>query len=296
MENLNDEKIKELKLQATKIRISIIKMLTEAKSGHTAGPLDMADVFTLLYFHQLRHKPEDPFWTERDRVILSAGHICPVLYATMAHSGYFEVEELQTLRKFGTRLQGHPHREFLPMVESSSGPLGSGLSQAVGMAIADRMDNGVNSGKFFYCITGDGEHDEGNIWEAVLLAGKEKLGNLIVFVDRNHIQIDGNTEDILPLGDMVKKYEQFGWHAQEIDGHNLEEINDAINRAKAIGNQPSFIVARTIASKGVPQFEYDYRWHGNPPGLGPIDKVPKEKQTEVALEELQAYYDKVESE
>ena len=294
MENLTDEKIKTLKLLATKIRISIIEMLTEAKSGHTAGPLDMADVFAVLYFHQLNHNPKEPFWEGRDRLVLSAGHICPVLYSAMAHSGYFPVPELLTLRKFGSRLQGHPHREFLPMVETSSGPLGSGLSQAVGMAIAENMDHGKNSGKFFYCVMGDGEHDEGNIWEAVMLAGKEKLGNLIGIVDRNHIQIDGNTEDILPLGDMVKKYEEFGWHAEEVDGHNVEDINNAINRAKAIPDKPSCIIARTIASKGVTPFEYDYRWHGNPPGSGPVDKVPKDKQTEVALEELKTFYKLVE--
>lgn len=293
METLTDAKIKELTLQATKIRISIIESLVSAGSGHTAGPLDMADIFTYLYFHALKHNPKDPFWAERDRLILSAGHICPVLYSAMAHSGYFPVEELLTLRKLGTRLQGHPHREYLPMVETSSGPLGSGLSQAVGMAIADRMNNGKNSGKFFYCITGDGEHDEGNIWEAVLNAGKGKLSNLIVIVDRNNIQIDGNTEDILPLGDMAKKYEQFGWHVQDINGHSFEEINAAINRAKEAFDKPSVIVAHTIASKGVTPFEYDYRWHGNPPGLGPNDKVPKEKQAEVALKELHDYYDTV---
>lgn len=290
--HLTDEQILSLGIQATKIRMSVIEMLAEAKSGHTAGPLGMADVFTLLYFHTLKHDPKNPAWALRDRVILSNGHICPILYATMAHSGYFPVEELMTLRKFGSRLQGHPHREFLPMVETSSGPLGSGLSQAIGMAIADRLDGGS---KNFYVLMGDGEQDEGNIWEAVLLAGKEKLRNIVAIVDRNFIQIDGNTEEILPLGDLAKKYAEFGWHAQEVDGHNFEELNDAINRAHSIADKPSIIIAITTPSKGVKSFENDYRWHGNPPGLGPTDIVAKDKQKEVALSELQELKDRLES-
>src|ERR1035437_4645574 len=196
---LSDEKIIELEETANNIRESIIEMLLEAGSGHTAGPLGMADVFTLFYFHILKHDPKNPSWEERDRLVLSNGHICPVLYATMAHSGYFPVEELKTLRKFGTRLQGHPHREYLPFVENSSGPLGEGLSQAVGMALADRIDNGANTEKYIYCFMSDGEHDEGNTWEAMMLAGKNKLRNLIAIVDRNNIQIDGFTENIMPL-------------------------------------------------------------------------------------------------
>ncbi len=285
--NLTDEQIFSLQIQATKIRISVLESLAEAKSGHTAGPLGMADIFTLLYFHTLKHDPQNPHWPLRDRLVLSNGHICPILYATMAHRGYFPVEELMTLRKFGSRLQGHPHREFLPMVESSSGPLGSGLSQAVGMAIADRMDNGANTDKTIYALLSDGEHDEGNTWEAALLAGKERLRNLVAIVDRNNIQIEGNTEDVMPLGDMVRKYVEFGWHAQEIDGHNYQEINDALNRARAVADKPSIIIARTIPGKGVSFFEHDYRWHGNPPGAGPVDKVPKDKQLEAALAELQ---------
>ena len=199
LQNLNDEKIKFLEEKANDIRISIIEMLVAAGSGHSAGPLGMADVFTALYFHVLKHDPKNPDWVERDRLVLSNGHICPVLYATVAHAGYFPVDELLTLRKFNSRLQGHPHREFLPMLETSSGPLGAGLSQAVGMALADRMDHGKSSGKFFYCLTGDGELDEGQNWEAIMLAGKEKLGNLIAIVDRNNIQIDGYTEDIMPM-------------------------------------------------------------------------------------------------
>lgn len=294
--HLTDEQILDLQIKATDVRMSIIEALASSKtdkypaSGHTAGPLGMADIFTLLYFHSMKHDPKNPSWPERDRLILSNGHICPVLYAVMAHAGYFPIEELKTLRHFGSRLQGHPHREFLPMVETSSGPLGCGLSQAIGMAIADRINGGD---KKFYVMMGDGEQDEGNVWEAALLAGKEKLRNIVAIVDRNFIQIDGDTEDILPLGDLVRKYEEFGWHAQEVDGHNLQEINDAINRAHAVANKPSIIIAITVPSKGVKSFEGDYRWHGAPPGSGPEDKVPKAKQKEVALAELQEIKDEL---
>jgi transketolase len=275
--HLTDTEISALEKTANEIRKSIIRSLVEAKSGHTAGPLGMADVFTALYFHSLNHDPKNPAWEDRDRLVLSNGHICPVLYATMAHAGYFPVEELQTLRKYGSRLQGHPHREFLPMVETSSGPLGCGLSQTAGMAIAERMNNGSLSHKHFFCMLGDGEMNEGNNWEAIMLLGKEKLGSVTAIVDRNLIQIDGNTEDIMPLGDLGKKFEEFGWHAQEIDGHNFEEIVGAINRAKAVHDKPSVIVARTIPSKGVKAWEYDYKWHGKPPSA---------EEGEMALQEL----------
>jgi transketolase len=262
---LSDDRIKELELKANTIRESIIEMLMEAGSGHTAGPLGMADVFTALYFHSLKHDPHNPFWEERDRFVLSNGHICPVLYATMAHRGYFPVHELLTLRKIGSRLQGHPHREWLPMLETSSGPLGSGLSQALGMALADKIDKGESWEKFIYCSLGDGELDEGQNWEAIMLAGKEKVGNLIAVVDRNNIQIDGFTEDVMPLEPLSKKWESFNWHVQEIDGHNFPEIIGAIDRAKAVQNQPSVIIARTIPGKGVPMFERKPEWHGKPP-------------------------------
>jgi transketolase len=284
MENLTDAKIKELEIKANDIRQSIIKMLMEAKSGHTAGPLGMADIFTLLYFHAMKHDPKNPDWIDRDRLVLSNGHICPVLYATMAHRGYMPLEELKTLRKFGARLQGHPHREYMPWLETSSGPLGSGLSQAIGIALADKINNGTNTNKTIYALLSDGEHDEGNTWEAVLLAGKEKLRNLIAIVDRNNIQIDGPTEKIMPLGDLCLKYEQFGWHAQEIDGHNFNEINDAINKAKAVYDKPSVIIARTIPGRGVKEFERDYHWHGMP---------PNKEQGEMALKELRAIGDKI---
>jgi transketolase len=191
-------------------------------------------VFTVLYFHTLNHKPEDPFWKDRDRVVLSNGHICPVLYATMAHRGYFPVEELKTLRKFSSRLQGHPHRDFLPMLETSSGPLGSGLSQAVGMALAEKIDVGTSGSKRFYCFTGDGELDEGQNWEAIMLAGKNKLNNLVAIVDRNNIQIDGFTEDIMPLEPLSDKWRANNWHVIEVDGHNMEDIADAFDSAKTI--------------------------------------------------------------
>ncbi|MDQ3075976.1 MAG: transketolase [bacterium] len=294
---LTQEKILELELQATQIRESIIEMLVEAGSGHTAGPLGMADIFTLLYFQTLKHDPKNPAWEERDRLVLSNGHICPVLYATMAHAGYMPVEELKTLRKFGSRLQGHPHREYMPWLENSSGPLGSGLSQAIGMAIADRIDNGRNTGRYIYALLSDGEHDEGNTWEAILSASKEKLNNLIVIVDRNNIQIDGYTEDIMPLGDLVAKYEAFGWHAQEVNGHDFEEVNSAIEKAKAVFEKPSVLVARTIPGKGVSFIEKDFRWHGDPLGKKDVaGDPPKDDQVKIALNELRTLEGKIRSE
>ena len=294
MRYLTDTDVHSLQMHANAIRQSIIEMLVAAGSGHTAGPLDMADVFALLYFHVMQHDPKRPDWPERDRLILSAGHICPVLYATMAHAGYFPVEELLTLRKFGSRLQGHPHRAALPGIETTSGPLGSGLSQAVGMALAARMDNPYTS-KFMYCVTGDGELNEGQIWEAAMLAGKEKIHNLITIVDRNGIQIDGYTKDIMPLESLRGKWESFGWHVQEVDGHNMRQLNDAIGKAQAIYGQPSVIIAHTISAKGVDVFERDFRWHGNPPGKGPEDQVPREEQAAVALAKLRTLGDMIEA-
>lgn len=285
MHYLTTKDVSRLELKANEIRQSVIEMLAEAKSGHTAGPLDMADIFTLLYFGVMQHDPKNPDWEDRDRLVLSNGHICPVLYATLAHAGYFPVEELMTLRKFGSRLQGHPHRTILPGIETSSGPLGSGLSQAIGMAIADRMDNPYTS-KFMYCLTGDGELNEGQIWEAMLLAGKEKLHNLIVIVDRNGIQIDGYTKDVMPLESLKDKFEAFNFDVQEVDGHNIRSVNDAIGKAQAVYSQPSVIIAHTIPSRGVDVFERDFRWHGNPPGKGPEDRVEKSEQEKVALEKL----------
>lgn len=285
MRYLSGNDVYELEQKANEIRQSIIEMLAAAGSGHTAGPLGMADVMTLLYFHVLKHDPTRPDWEERDRVILSNGHICPGLYATLAHAGYFPVEELLTLRQLGSRLQGHPHRTMLPGIETSSGPLGSGLSQAAGMALAERIDNPY-SAKYFYCLTGDGELNEGQIWEAAMLAGREQLHNLIVIVDRNGIQIDGYTKDVMPLEPLAEKFAAFNFDVQEVDGHNIRSVNDAIGKAQAVYAQPSIIIAHTIASKGVDVFERDFRWHGNPPGKGPEDRVPRDEQAKVALEKL----------
>lgn len=265
MQPLNDQKVKELEIIANTIRESIIDMLLAAGSGHTAGPLGMADIFTAFYFHILKHNPHDPFWPERDRIILSNGHICPVLYASMAHAGYFPVAELLTLRKYGTRLQGHPHREWLPGLETSSGPLGSGLSQAIGMALADRIDNGRSSDRQFYCFVGDGELDEGQNWEAIMQAGKEKIQNLTLTIDRNNIQIDGFTEDVMPLDSLKAKFEAFNWHVQEIDGHDMRAIVGAVGQARAVFEKPSVIIAHTIPGKGVAAFERKPEWHGKPP-------------------------------
>ena len=261
---LSDEKVKELSQKANDIRMSIIKMLVEAKSGHTAGPLGMTEIFTLLYFHILKHDPKNPTWPERDRLILSNGHICPVLYASMAHSGYFPVEELQTLRKLGTRLQGHPHREYLPFLENSSGPLGSGLSQAVGMALADRMDKKDKS-RFIYCLMSDGELQEGNTWEAIMLGGKYRLRNVIAIIDRNNIQIEGDTEEVMPLEPLQSKWRAFNWHVIEVGGHDFSALNEAIEEAQAVAEKPTVIIAHTIPGKGVSFMERDYRWHGKPP-------------------------------
>lgn len=294
MSHLHEGTIKELEEKANDIRISIIESLISAGSGHTAGPLGMADVFALLYFHELKHDPSNPEWDERDRLILSNGHICPVLYAAMAHAGYFDVSELKTLRKFGSRLQGHPHREFLPGIETSSGPLGSGLSQAIGMALAERM-NDRQSGKMFYCLMGDGELDCGQVWEAAMHAGKEKLHNLVGIVDRNGIQIDGFTKDVMPLESLSDKWEAFGWHVVEVSGHDFEALHAAIEEAKSVYSKPSIVIAHTIPGKGIEEFERDFRWHGAPPGKGPEDRVPKAKQGKVALKRLRTLGNKIEA-
>lgn len=274
--SLSDEQIKNLELTANKIRQSILEMLLAAGSGHTAGPLGMADIFAALYFHVLNHDPKNPTWTERDRLILSNGHIVPVRYATMAHAGYFPVEELLTLRKFGSRLQGHPEREKLPGVETTSGPLGSGLAQAAGIAMGLRMDKRQNR---VYCVLSDGELNEGNSWEAIMFAGKEKLHNLTAIIDRNNIQIDGMTETIMPLEPLAAKWLAFNWHVIEIDGHNMQAIVDATNEAKAVYEKPTVIIAHTIPGKGIKEIEFDYRWHGIPPNKEQEEKWIKELRT-----------------
>lgn len=284
---ISDQKILELETTANNIRMSIIEMLVEAKSGHSAGPLGMADVFTYMYFHALRHDPKRPDWVERDRLVLSNGHICPVLYATLAHAGYFPLEELKTLRKLGSRLQGHPHREWLPYVETSSGPLGSGLSQAVGMAISDKMDFGEVATRRIYALLSDGELQEGNTWEAVMLGAKYKLHNLTAIVDYNNIQIEGYVEDIMPLADLAAKWRSFNWHVIEVDGHDFNAIDNALETAKTIFEKPTVILAHTIPGKGVDFMERDYHWHGKPPSPGEGKK---------ALDELRTLGGKIKSE
>lgn len=291
---ITDREVEEIELRAAEIRDSVVNMLNHAGSGHTAGSLDMADIFATLYFKILKHNPVNPEWIHRDRLILSNGHICPVLYASLASAGYFLPIELLTLRKFGSRLQGHPHTEFLPFVETSSGPLGEGLSQAIGMALADRIlqkydrethrDNYNLNKKYFYCLIGDGEMNEGQIWEALMLWSKNKITNLITIIDRNNIQIDGNTEDIMPLEPLKQKLEAFNFNVLSIDGHDIREIVTAINIAKENLNKPTIIIANTIAGKGFKSIEGDYHWHG---------KAPNTKELEDARFSLDDIYNKL---
>lgn len=303
MFHLHESKVNMLEEMANQIRQDVIEMVVNAGSGHVGGPLGMADIFTALYFHVLRHDPKNPDWPERDRLVLSNGHICPVRYAAMARAGYFPVEELKTLRKFGTRLQGHPHRTSLPGVETTSGPLGSGLSQAVGMAIAARMDANpstlsassgqVSSGRAdarkinIYCLMSDGEHDAGQVWEAALLAGKLKLDNLTAVIDRNNIQIDGMTEDIMPLESLRAKYEAFNWHVLEINGHNFEEIVNAFETAQTIYEKPVVIIAHTIPGKGVDFMEFSFPWHS---------KTFKPEEVQESLNQLRTLGGRIKSE
>ena len=268
--------IEELEKKANDIRKDIIKTLLEAGSGHSAGPLGMADIFTALYFEIMNHDPKKPEWEERDRLFLSCGHIVPVRYVTMAHAGYFPKTKLSTLRKLGSPLQGHPERVRLLALETTSGPLGEGLAQAAGYAYAARMDN-----KRFrvFCVTSDGEHDTGNHWEAVLFAGKNKLSNLTVFVDRNNIQIDGHTEDVMPLEPLEDKYKAFRWHTLHIDGHNIEEIIEAVNHARAVYEKPTVVIAHTIPGKGVSFMENLPEWHGKPPRKDEAKKALHELRT-----------------
>ncbi|MDP3770220.1 MAG: transketolase [Candidatus Sungbacteria bacterium] len=284
MSHLHEDKIKFLEEMAVQIRQDCIDMVVTAGSGHIGGPLAMADIFTALYFHILQHDPKNPEWPERDRLVLSNGHICPVRYAAMARAGYFPVEELKTLRKFGTRLQGHPHRTALPGVETTSGPLGSGLSQAVGMAIAARMDKK----KFnIYCLMSDGEQECGQTWEAVMLAGKLKLDNLTAVIDRNNIQIDGMTEDIMPLEPLRAKYEAFNWHVIDLNGHDMQEIVNAFEMAHAVYEKPVLIIGHTIPGKGVDFMEFSYPWHS---------KTFKPEEVTESLHQLRTMLGKIKSE
>ncbi len=284
MEALHEKKLKFLEEMANRLRQDVIEMVSRAGSGHIAGPLGMADIISAFYFHLLNHNPKKPNWPDRDRFVLSNGHTCPVLYAALARSGYFPVEELKTLRQLGSRLQGHPHRTALPGLETTSGPLGSGISQAIGIALAGKLDLRKYQ---VYCMTSDGEHEEGNTWEAVMFAGKNRMSNLTVIIDRNNIQIDGFTENIMPLEPLRDKYESFNWHVLEIDGHNIQQLADAVAEARAIYEKPTAIIAHTIPGKGVGFMENDYFWHSKPFKPG---------ETEAAIKELRTLKGKIVSE
>jgi len=265
---------KKLKLLANTIRQDTLQSLLRAGSGHSAGSLGMADVFTTLYFNVMKHNPKKPSWKGRDYFVLSNGHICPVLYTVLAHAGYFPKRELSTLRKLGTRLQGHPHRTALPGLETTSGPLGSGLSQAAGMALAFKMDGKKNR---VFCAVSDGEQNCGHTWEAAMFAGKEKLSNLTAVMDRNNIQIDGFTEDVMPLEPLREKYEAFNWYVIDVDGHDVRLLIEAFREAESIPDKPTMILAHTTPGKGVSFMENKPEWHGKP---------PNKDEAKIALKEL----------
>jgi len=272
----------QLQHKANELREDVITMLNAAGSGHTAGSLGMADILTALYFDIMNIDPKNPDWADRDVFFLSNGHTVPIQYAAMAEAGYFPKKELLTLRKLGSRLQGHPERTKLPGLENTSGPLGCGLSQAAGYAYSlQYLDDSKH--RFAYVIMGDGELDEGNVWEAAMFAGKYKLSQLIAFVDRNNIQIDGTTEEVMPLGDLTGKWESFGWHVIEIDGNNIESIIDAVKIGKAVTNRPTMIIAQTVPGKGVDFMEYDCKWHG---------VAPNDDQAKAAMAELMTFDNK----
>lgn len=282
LEDLFDDKLKDLELKAVKARELVIETLVEAGSGHSAGPLGMADIFIAFYFHILNQDPKHPDWPDRDRLVLSNGHICPIQYVTLAMAGYFPEEELKTLRKINSRLQGHPHRGALPGLETTSGPLGEGISQAIGIALAGKLDK---KNYHVYCLTSDGEHQEGNTWEALMAAAKYNLDNLTVVIDRNNIQIDGYTENVMPLEYLKSKYEAFNWFVQEVDGHNIRSFVESINQARAVHQKPSVIIAHTIPGKGVDFMENLPEWHGKPPA---------KEEAEKALDELRSLQGKIE--
>jgi len=281
---LSHQRIKALYGVANRLREDVIEMLVEAGSGHSAGSLGMADIFAAMYFGILNHRPKNPQWEYRDRLILSNGHICPIQYAALARAGYFPLKELKTLRKINSRLQGHPHRGSVPGLETTSGPLGSGLSQAIGMALAAKLNNEKYR---VYCLMSDGEHNEGNTWEAVMFAGKNRLSNLTAIMDRNNIQIDGYTEDVMPLESIRDKYEAFRWHVIEVNGHDIEEFIAAVYEAKVIYEKPTVIIAHTIPGKGVDFMERRYEWHGIP---------PNKEQAKEALRQLRTLGGKIKHE
>jgi transketolase len=276
MESLAPHQLTTLQGHANDVRQGIIRSLLAAGSGHPAGSLDMADVFTAFYFHLLRHDPKNPDWQDRDRLLLSCGHIAPVRYSAMAYAGYFPVDELLTLRKFGTRLQGHPERISLPGLETTSGPLGEGLAQGTGMALAAKMDG---ADWRVYVVASDGEHQCGLHWEAMMTAAKFKLDNLTCVVDRNFIQIDGSTEDVMPLEPLADKYRAFNWEVFICDGNDIGAFIATVERAKQVRVKPQVVIANTVPGKGVSFMEHDYLWHGKP---------PKADEADVALRELLA--------
>lgn len=275
---MHPAKTLEIERHALNMRRNIIRMLAEAGGGHAAGSLGLADIFASLYFEILNFNPENPHDPNRDLLVLSNGHVCPVLYAALAERGLIPEDELLTLRKFGSRLQGHPEREKLPWLETTSGPLGCGISQAAGMAYSI-LNFDHNNRRQVYVVTGDGELDEGNNWEAIMFAAKYRLANLTAIVDRNNIQIDGTTEDVMPLEPLADKWKSFGWHVLQIDGNNAESFVDACSMARAVTDRPTVIIAYTIPGKGVDFMENDYRWHG---------RSPNEEEAAKALRQLES--------
>jgi transketolase len=270
----NNNNIEELKVIAKKIRKDIITSLSLAGSGHLGGSLGLADVFTALYFSELNHKPNKPDWDKRDRLILSIGHVAPVQYAALANAGYFPVNELNTLRKLGSRLQGHPGKEHgLPGIEISSGSLGQGLSVAVGLALSAKTDNRKH---YIFSIHGDGELQEGSIWEAAMSASHYNLNNLIAIVDRNMVQIDGKTEDVMKLEPLNEKWKSFGWNVIECNGNDIQDFIQALKQAKKSKSAPNVIIAKTLMGKGVKSIEGDYRWHGKVPDFNLAQQFIKE--------------------
>jgi transketolase len=266
--------IQQLRDLSFHVRKDVISSLAEAGSGHLGGSLGLADIFTVLYFNILNHDPRRPDWKDRDRLILSIGHVAPVLYASLARAGYFPIEELQTLRKLGSRLQGHPGKDHgLPGLELSAGSLGQGLSVAVGIAISGKIDNKTWR---VYSIHGDGELQEGSIWEAAMSAAYYKLDNLVSLVDRNNVQIDGNTKDVMDLEPLADKWKSFGWHVLNCDGHDHKDIILAYEQARKTKNKPTVILAKTHMGKGVRSIEDNHTWHGKAPSAKQADKFFKE--------------------
>lgn len=265
---------KELESISKLIRKDIIKMLTESASGHPGGSLSIADIMSVLFFKEMNLDPKNPKDANRDRFVLSKGHAAPALYSALARKGYFDVEELNTLRKTGSRLQGHPNMNDLPGIDMSTGSLGQGISAAVGMALAGKLDD---KNYRVYSILGDGELEEGQVWEAAMSAAHYKLNNLTAFVDNNGLQIDGNIEDVMNPGPIDKKFEAFGWNVLKINGHDYDEIINAIAQAKDTKDRPTAIICNTIKGKGVSFMENNAGWHGN---------APNKEQCEQALKEI----------